>query len=157
EVAFMNGGGIHADIEAGDVTYRQLYEVQPFGNILNVITLTGEMLERLLEQQFDNPSPGEKSVLQVSSGFSYHYRASAPAGHHVDADSITVNGRRIGPADRVRVEASNFLVEGGGGYGALREGTEKVVGIADIDALVQYVRRRSPSAPGPQNRIVRIE
>ena len=52
----------------------------------------------------------------------------------MDADSIMINGRRIGPADRVRVEASNFLVEGGGGYGALREGTEKVVGIADIDA-----------------------
>src|SRR5262249_17908898 len=67
--AFMNVGGIRADIAAGGVTFRVLYEVQPFGNLLNVVTLTGEMLKRLLEQQFDNPSPGERSILQVSNGF----------------------------------------------------------------------------------------
>jgi len=157
EIAFMNAGGIRADITAGDVRYRQLYEVQPFGNVLNVLTLTGDMLKRLLEQQFDNPTPGEKSVLQVSSGFTYRYRASAPAGQHVDADSIAINGRRIGPADRVRIEASNFLVEGGGGYTVLREGTNKVAGVSDVDALVDYFKSHSPVAPGPQNRIVRVE
>src|SRR5262249_7195745 len=117
----------------------------------------GDMLKRLLEQQFDNPSPGEKSVLQISNGFTYRYRASAPLGQHVDADSIAINGRRIGPADRVRVEASNFLVDGGGGYTVLREGTDKIAGMSDIDALVAYVKSHSPVAPGPQNRIVRIE
>ena len=157
QVAFMNSGGIRADVSAGDVTYRQLYEVQPFGNVLNVITLTGDMLKRLLEQQFDNPSPGEMNLLQVSNGFSYRYRSSAPAGQHVDADSITINGRRISAADRVRVEASNFLVEGGGGYTVLREGTEKVVGIPDVDALVEYFKTHSPVAAGPQNRIIRVD
>src|SRR5437762_2143461 len=102
------------------------------------------MLKRLLEQQFDNPSPRERSILQVSSGFTYRYRMSAPPGEHVDADSITINGRRIGAADRVRVEASNFLVEGGNGYSVLREGVDKIVGISDIDALVQYFKAHSP-------------
>ncbi len=157
EVAFMNSGGIRADVSAGDVTYRQLYEVQPFGNVLNVVTLTGDMLKRLLEQQFDNPSPGEMNILQVSNGFSYRYRSSAPSGQHVDADSITINGRRIGATDRVRVEASNFIVDGGGGYPVLREGTEKVVGTLDIDALVEYFKTHSPVAAGPQNRIIRVD
>ena len=156
EVAFMNSGGIRADVPAGDVTYRQLYEVQPFGNVLNVVTLTGDMLKRLLEQQFDNPSPGEMNLLQVSNGFSYRYRSSAPAGQRVDSDSITINGRRIGATDRVRVEASNFLVEGGG-YTVLREGTDKVIGVPDIDALVAYFKTHSPVAAGPQNRIIRVE
>lgn len=156
EVAFMNSGGIRADVSAGDVTYRQLYEVQPFGNVLNVVTLTGDTLKRLLEQQFDNPSPGETNVLQVSNGFSYRYRSSAPAGQHVDADSITINGRRIGATDRVRVAASNFLVDGGS-YPVLREGTEKVIGVPDIDALVEYFKTHSPVAAGPQNRIVRVD
>jgi len=96
------------------------------------------------------------NILQVSSGFSYRYRSSAPAGQHVDAESITIKGRRIGANDRVRVEASNFLVESGG-YIVLREGTDKVIGIPDIDALVEYFKTHSPVAAGPQNRITRID
>ena len=165
-VAFMNSGGIRSDIvanatrstaRAGDVTYRDLFAVQPFGNVLTVFTMTGDMMKRLLEQQFDNPRPGATSILEVSSGLTYRYRLAAPAGQHVDGDSIMIRGRRIAPTDRVRVETSDFLVDGGGGYGALSEGTDKVVGIADIDALVDYFKGHSPVAPGPQNRIVRID
>jgi 5'-nucleotidase len=161
-VAFMNSGGIRADItgtgSAGrQVTYRELFTTQPFGNVLNVFTMTGAMIKRLLEQQFDNPAPGQRSILQVSTGFTYRYRANAPPGQHVDAESITLNGRRIDPGDLVRVEASDFLVGGGGGFSVLREGTDKIVGVADVDALVEYFKSRSPIGPGPQNRIVRID
>jgi 5'-nucleotidase len=164
-VAFMNSGGIRADImtgarpatPAGNVTYRDLFSVQPFGNVLTVVTMTGEMIKRLLEQQFDNPRPGAASILQISNGFTYRYRMNAPAGQHVDVDSITIDGRHIAAADRLRVATLDFLVEGGGGYPALGDGTDKLVGIADIDALVAFFRTRSPIAPPAQNRIVRID
>ena len=164
-VAFMNSGGIRADIvasarpttPAGNVTYRALFAVQPFGNVVTVVTLTGEMIKRLLEQQFDNPRAGAASILQVSSGFTYRYRMNAPAGQHVDVDSISIDGRPIAAADRLRVATLDFLVEGGGGYPALGDGTDKLVGIADIDALVAFFRTRSPIAPPAQNRIVRID
>ena len=165
-VAFMNRGGIRADILAtaqratarpGDVTYRDLHNVQPFGNVLTVTTMTGHMIKRLLEQQFDNPTPGRSNILQVSSGFTYKYRSEAPAGQHVDADSIQINGRRVAPAERLRVTASDFLVGGGDGFSVFTEGTNKVVSITDIDALVAYFNARSPIAPPPQNRIVRTD
>jgi 5'-nucleotidase len=82
---------------------------------------------------------------------------NAPAGQHVDVDSITIDGRHIAAADRLRVATLDFLVEGGGGYPALCDGTDKLVGIADIDALVAFFRTRSPIAPPAQNRIVRID
>jgi 5'-nucleotidase len=165
-VAFMNPGGIRADIvasatrstvRAGEVTYSDLFTVQPFGNVMTVFTMTGDMIKRLLEQQFDNPRPGEHSLLQVSSGFTYRYRLSAPAGQHVDGESIMIGGRRIASTDRVRVEATDFLVDGGGGYAAFAEGTDKIVGHADVEGLVEYFRSRSPVAPGPQNRIVKTD
>jgi 5'-nucleotidase len=165
-VAFMNSGGIRADILAnsqgpapgpGDVTYGQLFNVQPFGNVMTVLTMTGEMIKRLLEEQFDNPGPGERSVLQVSSGFTYRYARNAPAGHRVDPASLMIGGRRIAPTDRLRVAASDFLVAGGNGFTVFREGTDRVAGDADIDALVAYVKAHSPVAPGPQNRIVRTD
>jgi 5'-nucleotidase len=131
--------------------------VQPFGNVMTVLTMTGEMIKRLLEEQFDNPAPGERSVLQVSHGFTYHYTRNAPAGHRVDPASLMIGDRRIAPTDRLRVAASDFLVAGGNGFTIFKEGTDKVAGDADIDALVAYVRTHSPVAPGPQNRIVRTD
>jgi 5'-nucleotidase len=165
-VAFMNAGGIRADLVAssprtaarpGEVTYGELFNVQPFGNVMTVLTMTGDMIRRLLEQQFDNPAPGERSVLQVSSGFSYRYTQNAPAGHRVDPASLMIGERRIAPTDRLRVAASDFLVAGGNGFTIFKEGINKVAGDADIDALVAYVRTHSPVAPGPQNRIVRTD
>jgi 5'-nucleotidase len=165
-VAFMNAGGIRADLVAnspraaarpGEVSYGELFNVQPFGNVMTVLTMTGDMIKRLLEQQFDNPAPGERSVLQVSKGFTYRYTRNAPAGQRVDPASLMIDGRRIAPTDRLRVAASDFLVAGGNGFTIFREGTNKVAGDADIDALVAYVRTHSPVAPGPQNRIIRTD
>ena len=82
-IALMNTGGIRADLVAPDgspypheVTYGDLYTVQPFGNRLTVFTLTGEMLRHILEQQFETRDTPQ--LLQVSDGFAYQYRLSAP-------------------------------------------------------------------------------
>jgi 5'-nucleotidase len=165
-VAFMNRGGIRADIVAAPqapadrprpVTYGDLYSVQPFGNVVMAFTMTGDMIKRLLEQQFDNPLPGATKMLQVSSGFTYRYRSVAPPGHHVDADSIALNGRRIAPTDRIRVAASDFLVEGGDAFTVFAESTDRLAIVADIVALVDYFKARSPVSSPQLNRIVRTD
>ena len=165
-VAFMNRGGIRAEIAAdppasaerpAPVTYRALHDVQPFGNVVMTFTMSGDMIKRLLEQQFDYPAPGRTTILQVSRGFTYRYRASAPAGQRVDADSIQVGGRRIGPGDRIRVAASDFLLGGGDALTVFGEGTERLAGGTDIEALVDYFKARSPVLPPPLDRIIRID
>ena len=165
-VTFMNQGGIRADTVApaqasvsrpGPVTYKDLFTVQPFGNVVMTFTMTGDMIKRLLEQQFENVKPDAAHILQVSEGFTYRYRADAPPGQHVEADSIQINGRRIAPTDRIRVAASDFLLGGGDGLTVFTEGTDRLAAGADIAALVDYFKARSPIAPPPQNRIVRID
>jgi 5'-nucleotidase len=165
-VAFMNRGGIRADIIAGPeasddrpgrVTYGDLYSVQPFGNVLMTFTMSGDMIARLLEQQFDNPRPGAATVLQVSSGFTYRYRSAATAGQRVDAGSIQLNGRRIAPTDRIRVAASDFLLGGGDGFTVFAESTDPLSIVGDIEALVDYFKARSPISPPRENRIVRTD
>ena len=115
--------------------------------------MTGDMLKRLLEQQFDNPGPGaEGACSRCRSGFTYRYRSSAPRGRarrrRLDHDRRAPHRFRL---DRVRVAASDFLVHGGNGYTVLSEGTDTVVWLScsDIDALVDYFKARSPVAPGP--------
>ena len=71
-IAFMNAGGVRAPIlydqisggeQPGEVTYGELFNVQPFGNTLTVKTCTGAQIHALLEQQFDNPSAGQRRIL----------------------------------------------------------------------------------------------
>lgn len=142
-----------AAAQPADVTYRQLYEVQPFGNVVITITMTGEMIKRLLEQQFT--AAGAADILQVSEGFTYRYAMKAPAGAHIDPSSIAIEGRRIAPGDRVRVVTSDFLVSGGSGFTVFGEGTDNTGGDLDINTLVAYFKNHSPVSPGRMNRIIR--
>ena len=82
-VAFMNPGGIRTDIDAGDITYGEAFAVQPFGNSLVTMTLTGAQIDRVLEQQWDGQGTSPK-VLQVSNGLTYTWSASGPLGSRVD-------------------------------------------------------------------------
>jgi len=160
KVAFMNPGGIRADLTYrapnGDVTYNDLYTVQPFANTLVVKTLTGAQLDALLEQQFNNPSPGANRILQVSKGFSYSYSASAPVGNRVDPATIKIDGTPVSPSTGYRVTMNSFLATGGDGFTVFNQGTDQLGGEVDIDALEDYVAANSPVPPGPQNRITRL-
>ncbi len=161
-VAFMNNGGIRTDIieghqggseRPGEVTYGELFSVQPFSNALTVVTLTGDAVRRLLEQQFDNPA--SPKVLQVSRGFTYRYKQAAPAGRHIDPASIAIDGKPVAPTASVRVAANDFLIAGGDGFSVFKEGRDQIGGDIDVDALVAYFQTRPGVQAAPPNRIIR--
>lgn len=157
DVAFMNEGGIRADLAGGPISYNDLFAVQPFGNTVLAMNIDGRTLKDLLEQQFDNPAPGRRDVLQVSGGFTYRYALNAPPGQHVDPASITLNGKRLGPDDRLRIAASDFLHTGGGGFTAFGRATDLLSAGVDVDALESYVRAHSPVLAPTPTRILRVD
>ena len=161
--AFMNPGGIRSDLvynqisggeQPGEVTYGELFAVQPFGNSLVTMTLTGAQIDQTLEQQFDNPTVGATRILQISGGFTYTWDAAAPTGSKVS--NIRLNGALIDPTASYRVTVNSFLADGGDGFTALRGGTNRLGGDVDVDAFEDYLGAHSPVAPGPQNRITRV-
>jgi 5'-nucleotidase len=152
QVAFMNPGGIRADLDAGDVTYGEAFTVQPFGNSLVTLTLTGAQLHTLLEQQWEGP---HVRILAPSKGFSYTWKASAPVGQKVDPASLRLHGAPVDPAGRYRVTVNNFLAGGGDGFRVLAEGTERRGGPVDVDALEAWLKAHSPLPPPETNRITR--
>lgn len=155
-VAFINPGGIRADLTVapsgseapGEVTYGEAFAVQPFGNHLVTLTLTGAQIDALLEQQWcGQPS---SRVLQASHGLSYTWSASRPpCQDRVDASTITIGGAPVDPASRYRVTVNSFLADGGDNFTVLAEGTDRLVGILDLDALEAYLSANSPHQPGP--------
>ena len=150
QIAFMNPGGIRADLDAGPVTYAEAFTVQPFGNSLVTLTLTGAQIERVLEQQFQ---PTITRILQPSRGFAYDYDPARAIGDRIDPASIKLDGVVVDPSASYRVTVNNFLADGGDGFSVLREGTNRLGGAVDLDALEAYFRANSPVAPGPQDRI----
>jgi 5'-nucleotidase len=136
------------------VTYYDLFTVQPFNNVMTVKTMTGDMIYRLLEQQWNNPSPGATRFLQISKGFTYTWSASAVP--HVVPGSVRIDGIPVDPGTSYRVAMNNFLASGGDGFSVFNEGTDPLGGEIDLDALVDYFMANSPVAPGLQNRITRV-
>jgi 5'-nucleotidase len=162
QIAFMNPGGIRADLifdnqdatEApGEVTFGEVFTVQPFQNTLVTMDLTGAQIDTLLEQQFDNPDVGQSRILQVSDGFTYTWDASAATGSKVDPASIKLGDVAVDPAGTYRITVNSFLADGGDGFAVLTEGTNRFSGAVDSEVFADYVGAVSPLTPGPQDRI----
>ena len=159
--AFMNPGGIRSDLiynssDKGlpeNVTYADAFSVQPFSNTLVTMNLTGSQIDKLLEQQFDNPQAGENRILQVSRGFAYTWSQSAPTGGKVDINSIKIEGIPINANSSYRITVNNFLADGGDNFEVLTAGTNPIYGAVDLEALVEYFKAFSPISPGPMDRI----
>lgn len=159
QLALMNPGGIRAPLPMptdGLVRYENLFSVQPFYNNLVTMTLTGAQLLQLLEQQWLGQPSAAGRVLQVSRGFSYAWDASKPAGQRIVPGSVKLNGQAITPESRVRVTVNSFIASGGDNFTVLRQGTERRTGQMDIDAFEAYVKANPTIAPGPLDRIARV-
>ncbi|WP_458686774.1 bifunctional metallophosphatase/5'-nucleotidase [Nocardia tengchongensis] len=147
--AFMNPGGVRAGLAGGNITYEQAYTVQPFGNQVVAVALTGQQILNLLEQQWDNAS--KPAVLAVA-GISYSYSETAPKGHKVIDGSVRVAGEPLNPLAVYRVSTNSFLAAGGDGFTVFTQSSETLVGPIDLDALEAYLRARGAVAP-PGGRI----
>ena len=157
QIAITNPGGIRVDIgyasgSAGEgdgvVTYGEAFAVQPFGNIMQTVTLTGAQLDAVLEQQWQ---PSVTRILQISNGLTYTATVGNPVGDRVS--KLALNGAPVTPTGTYRVSINNFLAGGGDGFTVFTEGTDLAGGPIDLDALVDYFAASSPIAPPPLNRI----
>ena len=159
QIAFMNPGGVRADLAPaanGDVSYGQIFTVQPFGNSLVVKTMTGTQIKAVLEQQFNSGTntAAQPRVLLPSKSFSYSYDLSKPAGSRITA--MALNGTAMSDAIRYRVAMNSFLAAGGDNFTVLTQGTEPLGGDQDVDALEAYIAAHSPLAPPAANRITNL-
>jgi 5'-nucleotidase len=153
QLALMNPGGVRSDLFCRGtppcvVTYGDAFTMQPFGNSLVVMTLTGAELRALLEQQ-QPASRNAPQFLAPSASLSYRWVASAPAGQRVQA--LRLNGQAITPEQNLRVTVNSFMADGGDGFRVLRNGRNRLGGELDMDALVAFLQT-SP-VPSAQARI----
>lgn len=164
QVAFMNPGGIRADLmfvgthnppqPNGTVTYNDVFTVQPVGNSLVKMDLTGQQIIDLLNQQFP-PNQTSPHILQ-GSGLSYTWDANGPAGNKIV--NVMIGGVDIDKTATYSVTVNSFLATGGDNFTVLNAGTNRVGGAQDIDTLVNYIKSlpQPVAPPAVGSRITRL-
>jgi 5'-nucleotidase len=149
DVAIMNNGGIRTDLRAGEATYGSLYELQPFGNTLYSLTMTGAQLRGLIEAMLSKP-PNDHV-----SGLSIKYDPSRPAGSRIVSVTMA-DGTPLSDGRTYSVIMNDFLATGGEGYKAAGRATaSKPLDIVDLDALIDYLKSLPAPIAAPTE--VRIE
>ena len=150
--AFMNPGGVRADLDAGEVTYEEAFTVQPFANNLVTLDLTGAQLQCLLEQQLQvgrtlHPSASVGYVVDLA-GTTAAAGADPCTGTRVRDETVTIGGVAVTPTSTYRITVNSFLAGGGDQFSVLRGGTNAVTGMIDLDAFTAHLGRTSP-VPAP--------
>jgi 5'-nucleotidase len=141
----------------GVVTYGEMFAVQPFGNTLLTMTLTGAQLKTVLEQQWAIRSGTETFLhLGISNGLTYSYSVSAPSGSRIDASTLKLNGVLIDPATSYRVTVNSFLADGGDSFLEFKNGTNRTGGGVDLDEFVAYLDATSPVTGPTPDRATRL-
>ncbi len=154
DIGMMNPGGIRKDLEkAGPLTWGQAFSVQPFGNRVMKLELTGAQVRETLEQQF--PADGSPpKVLQVS-GMTVHVDMTKPVGQRI-VKVVMADGSELDPARTYTVAANSFIADGGDGFTTLAKAKKKTDHGVDIDSLATYLSSGGKIPTEPPGRIVLV-
>jgi len=152
DFAMMNGGGIRDDLLVGEVTWGDLYNVQPFGNVLMKFDVQGEDLYPIIEAQLSPEYGPDYSI----SGF--HYTWDPETNSVVDV--TFPDGSPIDLDETYTLTVNNYMgTSTGSKYAPIHElGENPVMGPSDIDATVAFVESLNstsdnPFEYGPEGRI----
>lgn len=132
DVAFVNGGGIRAEIEPGEVTYGDIINIHPYGNGMCVVEATGQDIMDALEMAYRNVGVGEDGSFLHVSGLTCVIDIAIESSVQVDdkdvfvkvagerrVKDIMINGEPIDPKKTYTVASHNYLLKSGGGGNTL--------------------------------------
>jgi 2',3'-cyclic-nucleotide 2'-phosphodiesterase (5'-nucleotidase family) len=141
QVAFHNRTGIRADLPAGRIRLREMYEISPFSNTLVTLDLAGADLDAVLEY-----SVGAQAVFLEVSGLECEVDAKAKSGERVTISKVA---GEPWAADRTyKVVTNSFLAKGGDGHLAFTRGRKVVeTGVDMLDAQVEACRKGPVKGP----------
>lgn len=142
DLGVMNAGGVRADLQGGDVTYKDIFEVQPFGNSVITAKVSGKDFITALENQWQEGSR-PRLAMGLSNNVQVVYDQKASHGQRVKA--VTVNGEPLDPNKDYSIALSSFLAsshseKGGDGYfeaGSIKDKND--VGYMDAQAMIDYI------------------
>ncbi|MFE1663212.1 5'-nucleotidase C-terminal domain-containing protein [Microbacterium sp. P02] len=165
QIAFMNPGGLRQDIKyagtsdtdpAGNVTFAEAAAVQPFANTLVTMSLTGDQIRQVLEQQWQ-PAGASRPFLKlgVSKDLTYTVDYTAAAGSRVQ--NLALAGAALDPSAAYTVVVNSFLAAGGDNFTVLAQGTSKAdTGQIDLQGMVDWFAANKTATPDLAQRSIGV-
>ncbi|MEM5442624.1 bifunctional UDP-sugar hydrolase/5'-nucleotidase UshA [Serratia marcescens] len=149
DFAVMSGGGVRDSIESGDITYKNVLKVQPFGNTLVHVDMNGSEIEQYL---------AVVANMKPDSGAYAQFANVSLVADGKGVSEVKINGQPLQADKTYRMATLNFNALGGDGYPKL-DGLPSYVntGFIDAEVLKQYIEKHSPldaAAYEPKGEIV---
>lgn len=153
DIGFCNGGGVRADIAAGEITYSDIISVQPFGNEICMVEATGQQILDALEMGVMD-LPAESGGFQQVSGISFEIHTYLDSSVQLDADgmfqsvdgdyrvkNVKINGEDLNLEKTYTVASHNYMLKNGGdGFNMFQNCNMPLEDIMlDNQALIQYI------------------
>lgn len=129
----MNSGGVRASIQPGNITYRDVLTVQPFGNMVTLNEMTGTEVAAYL---------GAVGSIQIGSG---GYAQITGVKMTIDcvaktANISVINGENFSPTGTYKFTVPSFNAAGGDGYPKLESPIQ--TGFVDADLLYSFLKEK---------------
>lgn len=136
DLAIVNAGGVRDTIAAGAITYKDVLKVQPFGNTVCTVELTGQELADYLNAA---------AKMTPGSGAFAHFAGVELEMAAGQASKVRVAGQALQANKIYRLALNNFQASGGDGYPKLNGHPSFVnTGFVDADVLRAFISKNSP-------------
>ena len=162
DIAILNGGGIRADISAGDITYGDIIAVHPFGNMGTSVEATGQQILDALELGSMDYPEETGGFLQVS-GLTYELHAYLPSSVILDEQgmfsevggeyrvkNVKVDGKPLDKSKTYTVACHDYLLKNGGDGFSMFEDCKLLSDgdLVDNEILILYITEELGGAIG---------
>lgn len=136
DFAVMSGGGVRDSIEAGNISYKNVLKVQPFGNVVVYVDMTGkEVIDYLTAV----------AQMKPDSGAYPQFANVSFVAKDGKLNDLKIKGEAVDPAKTYRMATLNFNATGGDGYPRLDNKPGYVnTGFIDAEVLKGYIQKNSP-------------
>ncbi|EDY5990381.1 bifunctional UDP-sugar hydrolase/5'-nucleotidase [Salmonella enterica subsp. enterica] len=132
----MSGGGIRDSIEAGDITYKSVLKVQPFGNIVVYADMSGKEVVDYLSAV---------AQMKPDSGAYPQFANVSFVAKEGKLTDLKIKGEPVDPAKTYRMATLSFNATGGDGYPRIDNKPGYVnTGFIDAEVLKEFIQQNSP-------------
>ncbi|ENY9358260.1 bifunctional UDP-sugar hydrolase/5'-nucleotidase UshA [Salmonella enterica] len=132
----MSGGGIRDSIEAGDITYKSVLKVQPFGNIVVYADMSGKEVADYLTAV---------AQMKPDSGAYPQFANVSFVAKEGKLTDLKIKGEPVDPAKTYRMATLSFNATGGDGYPRIDNKPGYVnTGFIDAEVLKEFIQQNSP-------------
>jgi len=153
DVAFVNGGGVRAQIPAGNITLDQIYSVHPFGNIMCMVEVSGQQILDALEWGARS-NPGETGSFLHVSGLTYEIHTYVASSAQSDENgmfagvtgeyrvkNVTVGGEPLDVNKTYTLASHNYMLKNSGDGYSMFKGAKLLIDetLIDNQVLITYI------------------